>query len=264
MPLPTSPDSSPAPLVDRRSFVKIAALAGASALARPVAACAPAPPTRVLIWSEGTAPKGVYPNDVNGALGDDLRRRDGLAVSLARLGDVDSGLSDETLDSNDTLIWWGRLRHDDLPEARAKAIADRVRAGKLGFVALHASYASKPFRTLLGAACAPKAWREDGQPEKVEVKAPDHPIARGIAGFTIPKTATFTEPFTVPEPEAVVFVSRWEKGESFRSGLTWTVGKGRVAYFRPGHDGYPILFHPTVRQVIANAARWSAPSRESR
>ena len=141
------------------------------------------------------------------------------------------------------------------------AIADRVRAGKLGFVALHASYASKPFRDLLGPACAPRAWREDGRPEKVEVKAPDHPIARGIAGFTIPKTAMFSEPFAVPEPEAVVFVSRWEKGESFRSGLTWTVGKGRVAYFRPGHDGYPILFHPTVRQVIANAALWAAPSR---
>ncbi len=218
-------------------------------------------PVRVRIWCEGTAPKAVYPDEVNGALGEDFRRRDDMTVSLARLGEPDAGLSDAALDVTDTLIWWGRLRHDDLPEARAKAIAERVRAGKLGFVALHGSYASKPFRALLGQACAPKAWREDGRPEKVEVKSPDHPIARGIAGFTIPKTAMFSEPFAVPEPEAVVFVSRWGPGETFRSGLTWTVGKGRVTYFRPGHDGFPILFHRTVRQVIANAALWVAPSR---
>jgi trehalose utilization protein len=36
------------------------------------------------------------------------------------------------------------------------------------------------------------------------------------------------------------------------------VDKGRVAYFRPCHDGFPVFFHPAVRQVIANAASWSA------
>ena len=155
----------------------------------------------------------------------------------------------------------GRLKHDDLPEARAKVIVERVKAGKLGFVALHGSYASKPFRGLFGPMCAPKAWREDGRPEHVQITAPDHPIARGIAAFTIPKTAMFSEPFSVPDPETVVLVSSWDNGQTFRSGLTWTVGKGRVVYFRPGHDGFPVLFHPTVRQVIANAALWAAPSK---
>ena len=106
----------------------------------------------------------------------------------------------------------------------------------------------------MGGPCEPGGWREDGRPERVEVKAPGHPIARGVAPFTIPKTAMFAEPFRVPEPEAVVLVSTFDRGETFRSGLTWTVGKGRVAYFRPGHDGFPVLFHPSVRQVIANAA----------
>src|SRR4051812_35584304 len=252
----------PTSRVDRRTFVRTAACAAVFGLSRTVLAQSP-PPVRVRIWCEGTAPKSVYPNDVDGALGEDFRRRREMTVALSRLGDPDSGLSDAALDATDTLIWWGRLRHDDLPEARAKAIVDRVKAGKLGFVALHGSYASKPFRALFGPACAPKAWREDGRPEKVQVKSPDHPIARGVGEFTIPKTAMFIEPFTVPEPEAVVFLSSWEGGETFRSGLTWTVEKGRVAYFRPGHDGFPVLFHPAVRQVIANAALWTARRAEN-
>ncbi len=251
--------------IHRRSFVKAAAALTTAAFAGSVLGQSPptkvkAGPVRVRIWCEGTAPKAIYPDDVNGAIGEDLCKRTDLAVSLARLGDPDSGLSDAALDATDTLIWWGRLRHDDLPDSRAAAIVDRVKAGKLGFVALHGSYASKPFRGLFGPACAPKAWREDGQPEKVEIKTPNHPIARGIAGFTIPKTSMFSEPFAVPEPESVVFLSTWEKGETFRSGLTWTVGKGRVAYFRPGHDAFPIFFHPTIRQILANAALWTAPS----
>jgi trehalose utilization protein len=212
----------------------------------------------VRVWCEGTAPKAIYPNDVDGALGDDLRKRPGLAITQARLSDPDAGLSDAQLDATDVLIWWGRLRHDDVPEARAQAIVERVKAGKLGFVALHASHASKPFKALMGTACEPGAWRDDGSPEHVVVKTPDHPIARNVTPFTIPKTAMFAEPFAVPNPETVVLVSSWEKGETFRSGLTWTIGKGRVVYFRPGHDAFPVLFHPSVRQVIANSALWAA------
>ncbi len=70
----------------------------------------------------------------------------------------------------------------------------------------------------------------------------------------------YLEPFQVPNPDAVVLVSTFSGGETFRSGLTWTMGRGRVAYFRPGHDAFPVLFHPSVRLVVANAARWAAPT----
>jgi trehalose utilization protein len=159
------------------------------------------------------------------------------------------------------LIWWGRLRHDDLPDQRARAIADRVRAGKLGFVALHASCSGKPFRELMGKPCEPAEWHEDGRPERITVEAPEHEIARGVEPFTIPRAAMFVEPFQVPTPETVVFHSKFDGQEPFRSGLTWTVGKGRVAYFRPGHDAFPVLHHPSVKKVIANAARWAAPKK---
>ncbi len=110
----------------------------------------------------------------------------------------------------------------------------------------------------MGTPCEPRAWREDGAPEHIAVKAPEHPIARGVAPFTISQTAMFAEPFAVPNPETVVFLSSWDSGETFRSGLTWTIGRGRVFYFRPGHDGFPVFFHPTVHQILANAAHWAA------
>jgi trehalose utilization protein len=270
MPAPIPPERSAIELPDRRVFLRTslhAATMGYFAIHAEVRGAAEedvpsaTKPVRVRVWCEGTAPATVYPRDIDGAIEDDFRRRKELSVSSGRLSDPDAGLSDAALDATDALIWWGRLRHDDLPDHRAEAIVARVKAGKLGFIALHGSYASKPFRGLFGPSCAPKSWRDDGRPEHVEIKAPDHPIARGIAAFTIPKTATFSEPFRVPEPETVVLVSSWDGGDTFRSGLTWTVDKGRVAYFRPGHDGFPVLFHPTVRQVIANAALWVAPGR---
>ncbi len=110
----------------------------------------------------------------------------------------------------------------------------------------------------MGTSCEPGRWREDGRPEHVRVHDPAHPIARGVAPFTIPRTDMFAEPFAVPDPEAVVLISSWDRGETMRSGLTWTIGRGRVVYLRPGHDAFPVLFHPSVRQVIANSVLWAA------
>ncbi|QEH36441.1 Trehalose utilization [Aquisphaera giovannonii] len=254
--------------VDRRSFVR--SLAGGfpaihvlgskdSRGEEPAPGRAPAKdePLRVRIWCERTAPKAVYPDDVDGALAGHLGRGDGIELARSQIGDPQAGLSDALLDRTDVLIWWGHLRHDDLPDDRAAAVARRVQEGRLGFVALYASCCSKPFKELMKTSCQPGGWREDGRPEHVSVKAPDHPIARGIAPFTIPRTDMYCEPFAVPKPEAVVFVSSWEKGETLRSGLTWTVGEGRVAYLRTGPDGYPVLFHPSVRRAVSNSALWA-------
>ncbi len=217
---------------------------------------------RVRIWCEGGAISPAYPDGVDAALADGLARRTDLALTRGRLDDANAGLDDAALDQTDVLIWWGRARHDEVPDDRAQAVATRVREGRLGLVALYASCGSKPFRLLMDSMpCEPGSWREDGRPEFVAVKAPDHPIAAGVSPFTIPKTDMFSEPFAVPQPETVVFVSSWERGETVRSGLTWTIGKGRVAYLRTGSDSYPVLYHPSMRHVLGNAAAWAARRR---
>lgn len=259
MPDRNEPTASRGRQWDRRQFLGLAAAASAlGVLGEPARAAPQARPIRVRVWSEGTAPKSVYPLGIEGVLADGLARRAGLQVATARLDDSGAGLTDAELDATDVLIWWGRLRHDDLPEDRAQAVVERVKAGKLGLVALHSSYASKPFRTLMGCPCEPGGWREDGRAEHVSVAAPRHPIAQGVSPFTIPRTCMYVEPFQVPTPESVVLVSSWDSGETFRSGLTWTIDRGRVVYLRPGDDSFPVLFHPAIRQVIGNAAEWAA------
>lgn len=251
--------------VSRRAFFEhttalaLASLATArAAKAAPQQDPAPAqPPLRVRIWCEGTAPRNIYPDDIDGAVSQALQGQADIQFSTARLDQPDAGLPDAILQQTDVLVWWGRLKHENVPNDRSDAIVKAVRAGTLGLIALHGSYASKPFQALMGKPCEPKSWRDEGQPERIAIQTPDHPIARGVEPFTIPRTQMFAEPFEVPTPETVVLLSTWETGESFRSGLTWTVEKGRVAYLRPGDESFPVLFHPSIKQVLLNSVRWA-------
>jgi trehalose utilization protein len=98
-----------------------------------------------------------------------------------------------------------------------------------------------------------------GKPSHVTTELPQHPIADGIpATFDIPQTEIYGGDFHVPNPDAVVFRERWDNGETFTSGCAWTVGKGRVFYFRPGHETYPIYKQEAPLRIVANAVKWAS------
>lgn len=107
--------------------------------------------------------------------------------------------------------------------------------------------------------CIFPAYRNDGAPSHVKTLLPNHPIAQGLpAAWDIPATEMYAEPFHVPAPDAVVFEERWDKGEWFRSGSLWQVGKGGVFYFRPGHETHPVFKQAENLRVVENAARYLA------
>jgi trehalose utilization protein len=109
-------------------------------------------------------------------------------------------------------------------------------------------------------ACVFPVYRNDGMPSHVTTLLPQHPIAAGLpAQWDIPRTEMYGEPFHVPPPDEVVFEEKWDKGEHFRSGCVWSVGKGRVFYFRPGHETYPIFQQAETLRVVENAVRWMNP-----
>ncbi len=111
--------------------------------------------------------------------------------------------------------------------------------------------------------CCFPAYRTDGKPSQVRVLKPDHPICKGLPEkFELPKTEMYAEPFHVPEPDEVLLEERWATGEWFRSGMVWTLGKGRVFYFRPGHETFPVFKEKPVLQLLENAVRWLAPKAE--
>jgi trehalose utilization protein len=70
----------------------------------------------------------------------------------------------------------------------------------------------------------------------------------------------YGEHFDIPPPDELFAVSWFEGGEVFRSGCTWRRGKGKIVYFSPGHETFPIYKHASVQRIIANAVRWAAPS----
>jgi trehalose utilization protein len=70
----------------------------------------------------------------------------------------------------------------------------------------------------------------------------------------------YGEFFDIPQPDELVFVSSFSGGEVFRSGCTFRRGNGRIFYFSPGDQEYPVYHHPDIRRVIANGVQWAAPT----
>jgi trehalose utilization protein len=216
---------------------------------------------RVLVWNEhrherrNPAVAAIYPDGIHGTIAGALRDG-GLDVRTGTLDEPQQGLAD--LDWADVLVWWGHLAHDEVADEAVDRVQARVLAG-MGLIALHSAHYSKPFKRLMGTSCALK-WREADDKERLWVVAPDHPVAAGLGeSIEIEREEMYGEFFDIPAPETLVLVSWFTGGEVFRSGATYTRGRGRIFYFRPGHETYPTYHHPDVRRVILNAARWAAP-----
>ncbi len=220
---------------------------------------------RVVVWSEGTAPKNVYPEDVNTAIAEGLKPLKGWDVVTASINDADQGLPDSVLNDTSVLIWWGHQKHGNVSDELVARIVKRVHDGGMGFIATHSAHYSKPLKAILGTNCGWKYYIDDGARVDLVVKAPSHPIARGVKKFTIPHTERYGDPFEVPTPEAVVFdgIYTMPTGavENAQQGMVWTVGKGRVFYFQPGHETYPIYFQEEIRQIFRNGVQWCAGRR---
>jgi trehalose utilization protein len=221
---------------------------------------------RVTVWNEGRHEKThddvrrVYPDGIHTVIADHLRSQ-GFTVRTATLDEPEHGLSDEVLAQTDVLTWWGHMAHQEVRDEIVDRVQQRVLEG-MGLVVLHSAHMSKIFRRLMGTSCELK-WREVGERERLWVVEPGHPIAAGLGEyFEIPHAEMYGERFDIPAPETLVFLSWFEGGEVFRSGCCYRRGKGKVFYFRPGHETYPIYYQPEVQQVIANAVRWAAPDAE--
>jgi trehalose utilization protein len=222
---------------------------------------------RVIIWNENvhehTNPvlAEIYPRGMHGCIAEALKIDDRLEVRTATLGDPEQGLSESVLKETDVLIWWAHVAHGQVEEAIVDRVIKRIWEG-MGFIALHSSHYSKIFKRLMGTSCS-LTWREAGEKERVWICNPAHPIAQGINRyFEIENSEMYGEPFAIPTPDEIVFISWFEGGDVFRSGCTWKRGNGKIFYFSPGHELYPIFVNPNVQQVLRNAVRWAAPDPE--
>jgi trehalose utilization protein len=217
---------------------------------------------RVTIWNEFRHERSnpevasIYPDGIHAALASALEGP-GVEVRTATLDEPGHGLPDEVLDSTDVLVWWGHRAHDEVDDGLVERARARVLAG-MGLVVLHSGHHAKLFKALMGTTCDLQ-WREADDVERLWVVSPGHPIAHGIGpSIELEIEEMYGEVFDVPAPDELVFVSWFTGGEVFRSGCCYTRGRGRIFYFRPGHETHPTYHHPEIRRVIANAVAWAA------
>jgi trehalose utilization protein len=220
----------------------------------------------VTVWNEyrheqkPTHPASkIYPEGIHGAIAQGLHEYPGITARTATLDEPEHGLTDAVLAETDVLIWWGHGAHGEVRDEIVAKVQARVLDG-MGLIVLHSAHFSKIFKRLMGTSCELK-WREGDDHERIWVVEPGHPIADGLGEcLEIGREEMYGERFDIPAPETLVFLSWFSGGELFRSGCCYTRGRGKIFYFRPGHESYPTYFNPDVRRVIANAARWVAPS----
>ena len=204
----------------------------------------------------------LYPQGLHTVVAAGIKQHLGSDTSIrfATLDEPEHGLTEKILAETDVLLWWGHAGHERVEDAIVTRVQERVLAG-MGLVVLHSGHASKIFRRLMGTTCMLR-WREAAEKERVWCVDPSHPIAEGLTDehFDIPASEMYGEHFDIPAPDELIFISWFEGGEVFRSGCTFRRGKGKIFYFSPGHETFPIYHHPQVQRIIANGTRWCAPS----
>lgn len=224
---------------------------------------------RITVWNEYVHEKleekvrEIYPNGIHNCIRDFLLKNGFTDVKTATLEEPEHGLTQEVLDQTDVLFWWGHMRHNEVSDEVVQRVYDRVQDG-MGLIVLHSGHESKLFKKLMGTNSGQLRWREAGETEIMWNIRPDHPIMQGIGDkVVIPQEETYGELFHIPDPDELLMISWFSGGEVFRSALTFHRGAGRIFYFKPGHETFPIYHMPEVQKILCNAANWAynpAPS----
>ncbi|WP_019375942.1 ThuA domain-containing protein [Virgibacillus halodenitrificans] len=217
---------------------------------------------KVTVWNEYRHEKendnvsDIYPDGIHQTIANFLQEA-GYPTQTATLDEAEHGLTEEVLSETDVLIWWGHKVHEEVSEEIAERVKEYVLEG-MGLIVLHSGHFSKVFKKLMGTTCDLK-WREANEKERLWVVDPTHPITEGLGEYIeLEKEEMYGEHFDIPAPNELVFVSWFEGGEVFRSGATFKRGRGKIFYFRPGHESYPTYHNKEIQKVIINGVKWAA------
>lgn len=224
-------------------------------------------PINVTVWHEFRHEKKhevvrkIYPEGMHVVMarGIESMLGDQVKVRTATLDEPEHGLTEQVLADTDVLTWWGHMAHGDVKDEIVDRVQKRVLEG-MGLIVLHSGHFAKIFKRLMGTGCGLK-WREAAELERIWVVRPGHPIVEGLGEyFELPHEEMYGEVFDIPQPDELVLVSWFEGGDVFRTGCCWHRGKGKIFYFRPGHESFPTYYDTNVQRVIANAVLWARPA----
>ncbi|WP_353712171.1 ThuA domain-containing protein [Arthrobacter sp. K5] len=228
-------------------------------------------PLRVTVWGENRHEQHqphvaeIYPDGMHNTIREGIEENLGprAEVATVTLDDPEHGLTEDRLRNTDVLVWWGHAAHGEVTDEVVERVHRHVLAG-MGLVVLHSGHWSKIFGKLMGTTCTLR-WRSERDREIVWTVDPTHPIAQGVPHpFIIPEQEMYGEHFDIPAPDELIFLSTFSGGEVFRSGCTFKRGYGKIFFFSPGDQDYPVYHHKDVRRVIANGVEWARTVRPER
>jgi len=218
---------------------------------------------KVTVWNEfrhektDEAVKRHYPEGIHKTVAAFMNKA-GLQARTATLDEPEHGLSEAVLKDTDVLTWWGHMAHGEVDEKIVDRVQKRVLEG-MGLIVMHSGHFSKIFKRMMGTNCSLQ-WREANERQRIFTIEPSHPIAEGLPDyFELPHVEMYGERIDIPPPDKLIFLSWYEGGNVFRSGCAWERGHGRIFYFEPGHETFPIYHDANIQKVLVNAARWAAP-----
>jgi len=226
---------------------------------------------KVLVWGENRHEQVEpdvaerYPTGMHGAIADGIRENLGESaqVRTAVFDDPEHGLTEAVLADTDVLTWWGHAAHNEVDDQVVDRVHRHVLAG-MGLVVLHSGHWSKIFGKLMGTTCTLR-WRSEHDRELIWTIDPTHPITQGVPNpIIINEQEMYGEYFDIPVPDELIFISGFTGGEVFRSGCTFKRGFGKIFYFSPGDQDFPVYFHPDIRRVISNGVKWATTVRPER
>jgi uncharacterized protein len=152
------------------------------------------------------------------------------------------------------------MNRKELPDEQAQGLLDGILGNPWsqshtlkGFIGIHTASCSFPgsfaYRTMLGARFL--AHPEMGDELTMNVKAPDHPIMKGIGDFTIVDELYLMEHYP---PYEVLLTCDYQ---GFERPIAWVkpYGLGRVFYLSLGH-GEEQLCNDAVSGMIINGVSW--------
>jgi trehalose utilization protein len=198
---------------------------------------------RVTVWNEYRHERNdeevakIYPDGIHRVLAATLRDG-GLEVRTAILDEPEHGLTEEILGVTDVLLWWGHMAHEEIADEVVERVHEQVLAG-MGLIVLHSGHFSKIFKRLMGTSCDLK-WRHDDR-ERLWVVAPGHPIAEGLGEYIELEEEMYGEPFDVPPPEELVFVSWFSGGGGLPEWLLLQEGTRQDLLFPPRPRHQPLV-----------------------
>jgi len=225
---------------------------------------------RVLVWGENRHEqieqhvRDLYPDGMHTTIAEGIGEfLPGAKVTTTTLDEPEHGLTEEVLSDTDVLVWWGHAAHGEVADEVVERVHHHVLSG-MGLLVLHSGHWSKIFGKLMGTTCTLR-WRSEQDRELVWTVNPTHPIAQGVPNpIIIDAQEMYGEFFDIPAPDELIFISSFTGGEVFRSGCTFRRGHGKIFFFSPGDQDYPVYHHKDVRRVIANGVQWARSDRPER